>query len=102
MSDPNPADENLEILSLVADALGPLRESLVFVGGSFGTSAPLRPPPAAACASPAAAEKGPRPLAHANLPLLHCPLPFPSRIPLPIRCRSARLHPIPIVHAAST
>jgi predicted nucleotidyltransferase len=30
---PNPAEQNLQILSQVAHALGPLRESLVFVGG---------------------------------------------------------------------
>jgi len=30
---PDPAEQNLQILTLVAHALGPLRESLVFVGG---------------------------------------------------------------------
>src|SRR4051812_48375278 len=33
MSPPNPVDDNLKILSRVAYMLGPLRESLVFVGG---------------------------------------------------------------------
>ena len=33
MNLPNPAEQNLQIVTTVAHALGPLRESLVFVGG---------------------------------------------------------------------